>query len=108
MGIAVIANGVGGLADTVVHKVTGTHVTPRKPRELAAALRRTLSHNAIREQQGAAGWDRALVRYPWERIAAETLHAYRRAGAADPAVLAQEAAAAARKRNGSFASEPVG
>lgn len=89
-GIAVVANGMGGLADTVVHQVTGTHVTPRKPRELAAALRRTLRRRAIREQQGAAGRDRAAARYSWDRIAAETIHAYRRAGAPDPATLAQE------------------
>lgn len=98
-GVAVVANGMGGLADTVVHQVTGTHVTPRKPRELAAALRRTLLRRAIREQQGASGRDRATARYAWDRVAAETTYAYRRAGAADPATLAQEAAAAARKRD---------
>jgi len=98
-GIAVITNGLGGLADTVVHEVTGTRVTPRKPRELARALRRTLHRTALCEQQGAAGRDRAAARYSWERIAIETTHAYRRAGVADPAVLAVEAATAARKRN---------
>lgn len=97
-GIAVVANGMGGLADTVVHKVTGTQVTPRKPRELAAALQWLLTHPAMREQQGAAGCDRAVVRYGWHRIAAETMHAYRRAGVTDPAVLTREADEAARKR----------
>jgi glycosyltransferase involved in cell wall biosynthesis len=98
-GIPVIANGMGGLADTVVHDVTGTHVAPRKPRELAAALRRMLSHKAMREQHGAAGRDRVTVRYSWCRIAEETVHAYRRAGAADPEAVARETAAAARKRS---------
>jgi D-inositol-3-phosphate glycosyltransferase len=79
-GIAVVANGLGGLADTVVDKVTGTHVTPRKPRELAATLRRMLSHLATCEQLGAAGRDRATARYSWERVALETVHAYHRAG----------------------------
>jgi D-inositol-3-phosphate glycosyltransferase len=97
-GIPVIANGMGGLADTVVHEVTGTHVAPRKPRELAAELRRMLSRKAMCEQRGAAGRDRVTVRYSWDRIAEETVHAYRRAGAADPEVVAREAAAAARKR----------
>ena len=98
-GLAVIANRTGGLADTVVHQVTGIHVTPRKPRELAAALRRMLSHKAMCEQQGAAGRDRVTARYAWNRVATETVHAYRRAGATDPEVLAQEAATAARKRS---------
>jgi glycosyltransferase involved in cell wall biosynthesis len=97
-GIAVVANGTGGLADTVVHDVTGTHVAPRKPRELAVALQRTLFRRAIREQQGAAGRDRAAARYSWDRVATETTHAYRLAGAIDPAVQAKEAAAA-RRRN---------
>jgi glycosyltransferase involved in cell wall biosynthesis len=97
-GIAVVANGMGGLADTVVHEVTGTQVAPRKPRELATALHWLLAHPAIREQRGAAGRDRAAARYSWHRIAVETMHAYRRAGATDPAMLAREAAEAARKR----------
>src|SRR6476469_8267170 len=35
-GLAVVANRTGGLVDTVVDKVTGIHVAPRRPRELAA------------------------------------------------------------------------
>jgi D-inositol-3-phosphate glycosyltransferase len=97
-GLAVVANRTGGLVDTVVDKVTGIHVAPRRPRELAAALRRMLSHKATCEQLGAAGRDRATARYSWDRVAAETVYAYQRAGATDPAVLAHEAAEAARKR----------
>jgi glycosyltransferase involved in cell wall biosynthesis len=87
-GVAVVANRLGGLTDTVVDKVTGTHVPPRKPRELAAVLHQLLQHKARCEQQGAAGRDRAWARYSWAHIAAETVHAYRRAGANDPTVLA--------------------
>lgn len=97
-GLPVVANMTGGLADTVVDRVTGIHVKPRKPRELAGALRRLLHQRATCEQLGAAGRDRAAARYSWERIAVETLQAYRRAGAPDPEVLAQEAAIAERKR----------
>lgn len=97
-GLAVVANMTGGLVDTVVDRVTGVHVRPRKPRDLAAALRGTLRHQPTCEQLGAAGRDRATARYSWERIATETLLAYRRAGAPDPAVLAREAAIAERKR----------
>lgn len=97
-GLAVVGNGTGGLVDTVVDQVTGMHVRPRKPRELATALRRLVGHPAICEQFGAAGRDRATARYSWQRVAVETLHAYRRAGVTDPAVIEQETAAAARKR----------
>lgn len=93
-GLAVVANGTGGLADSVVDKVTGVHVRPRNPRDLAAMLR----HKPMCEQLGAAGRDRATARYSGDQVAAETLHAYCRAGAPDPAVLAQETAIAERKR----------
>ena len=85
-GVAVVANRLGGLADTVVHNVTGTHVTPRKPRELAAKLLRLLHHKALCEQQGAAGRDRAWARFSWAHVAADTVYAYHRAGVADPAL----------------------
>jgi D-inositol-3-phosphate glycosyltransferase len=91
-GVPVVANRLGGLADTVVDDVTGKHVTPRKPRELAATLLRLLSHKALCEQQGAAGRDRAWARYSWARIAADTMHAYHRAGAIDPVVIARQKA----------------
>jgi D-inositol-3-phosphate glycosyltransferase len=77
-GVAVVANGMGGLADTVVHGVTGVQVAPRRPRELAAALCRLLSQRPTREQQGAAGRDRAGTRYSWAFVAAQTVHAYQR------------------------------
>jgi glycosyltransferase involved in cell wall biosynthesis len=97
-GLAVVANRTGGLVDTVVDKVTGIHVAPRRPRELAAALRRLLGHKATCEQLGAAGRDRATARYSWDRVATETVYAYQHAGVTDPEVLARDAAEAARKR----------
>ncbi|TDV48029.1 glycosyltransferase involved in cell wall biosynthesis [Actinophytocola oryzae] len=104
-GLAVVANKVGGLVDTVVDRVTGIHVTPRKPRELAATLQRVLSHRSTCEQFGAAGRDRATARYSWDRVAEETVYVYRKAGAADPEVLAQEAMVAERKRASRLAAQ---
>jgi glycosyltransferase involved in cell wall biosynthesis len=77
-GVAVVANGVGGLADTVVHNVTGVQVAPRRPRELATALRGVLGKRVIREQLGASGRDRAATRYSWSFIATQAAHAYQR------------------------------
>lgn len=83
-GVAVVANGIGGLADTVVDAVTGIHVPPRRPRALSAALAKVLGHEIISQQQGAAGRDRAAARYPWAQIVAETEHAYHRAAPVSP------------------------
>jgi D-inositol-3-phosphate glycosyltransferase len=80
-GVPVVAAEVGGLADTVVDGVTGLLVTPRKPRELAGALRGLLGQRALREQFGAAGRDRAWARFSWDRVAVETARVYERATA---------------------------
>jgi glycosyltransferase involved in cell wall biosynthesis len=77
-GVAVVANAVGGLADTVVHGVTGIQVPPRRPRELATAVRGVLNRRVIREQLGAAGRDRAETRYSWSFVAAQAAHTYQR------------------------------
>lgn len=93
-GVAVVAANVGGLADTVVDGVTGTLVPTRHPRALAVAVRRLLARPALCEQYGAAGRDRAWARYCWARIANDTLAAYGRAGATDPARAAREVGSA--------------
>jgi glycosyltransferase involved in cell wall biosynthesis len=85
-GVAVVASAVGGLSDTVVDGITGALVPPRKPRALAGTLHHLLGHPAMLEQLGAAGRDRAWARYSWQRVAAETVRAYERAGAIDSAV----------------------
>ncbi|MGK8489669.1 glycosyltransferase [Nocardia asiatica] len=77
-GVPVVAAAVGGLIDTVVDGVTGTLIPPRAPAELAAAVRDLLAEPETRQAYGRAGHDRVEARYSWERIAAETLHTYRR------------------------------
>jgi hypothetical protein len=57
---------------------------------------RLLRFRALREQQGAAGRDRAWARYSWAHVAAATVHAYLRAGAIDSTVRVRQAAEAAQ------------
>lgn len=75
-GTAVVASDVGGLRDVVVHGVTGELVRPRRPERLAATLARLAADDVSREKYGTAGRDRALSRYQWDRIVAETVRAY--------------------------------
>lgn len=77
-GRPVIASEVGGLADTVVHGVTGLHVPPRDPRALAVAVRELAVDEIRREGFGLEGRQRVLARYTWSRVAAETESAYGR------------------------------
>lgn len=80
-GVPVVAGAVGGLIDTVVDGVTGSLVPPRDPHRLASAIRTLLADPSLRERYGNAGRERARARYSWDRIATDTLRAYRRVNA---------------------------
>jgi glycosyltransferase involved in cell wall biosynthesis len=75
-GVPVVASAVGGLVDTVVDGVTGVHVPPRRPDQVAQALRTLLGNRELRAAMGAAGLQRARRRYGWDVIAQATLSAY--------------------------------
>jgi glycosyltransferase involved in cell wall biosynthesis len=74
-GIPVVATRVGGLAETVVHEVTGLHVPPRCAGDLAAAIASLAGDPDRRLRLGLAGRHRAQ-RYAWNRIARRTAAAY--------------------------------
>jgi glycosyltransferase involved in cell wall biosynthesis len=73
-GVPVVASRVGGLAETVIDGVTGLHVPPRSPRDIADALARLVRDKRLRARLGGAGKRRAN-RYAWSRIARETYDA---------------------------------
>jgi glycosyltransferase involved in cell wall biosynthesis len=75
-GVPVVASAVGGQIDSVVDGVTGVHVPPRDPDALAVALRALLDHPERRAELGAAGVDRARMRFSHARVAAATRDAY--------------------------------
>jgi glycosyltransferase involved in cell wall biosynthesis len=77
-GVAVVATGVGAIADTVVHGVTGLLVTPGRPRELVGALKTLHAQDFRRQGMGAAGRARVRSRYTWDRIAADAQVIYHR------------------------------
>ena len=76
-GVPVVASAVGGLIDTVVNGKTGVHVPPRRPDVLAEVLGDLLPDTARLRALGAAGARRARARYSWDRVAAQTVSAYR-------------------------------
>jgi glycosyltransferase involved in cell wall biosynthesis len=75
-GVPVVACAVGALVDTVVHEVTGCLVAREEPRALASSLNSLLRDSFLRRSLGAAGRDRAVARYTWDRIAADTIRLY--------------------------------
>jgi glycosyltransferase involved in cell wall biosynthesis len=82
-GRPVVASGVGGLLDLVVHEETGLLVPPRDIGALRAALERLLADGELRRRLGAAARERIRVDFTWERFADETTRAYEDALAAD-------------------------
>ena len=74
-GRPVVGTAVGGLLDTVQPEVTGLLVPPRDPAAVAAAAGRLLADPGLRVRLGRAS-RRAVQRYDWSRIAADTERAY--------------------------------
>lgn len=95
-GTPVVASAVGGLADSVIDETSGMLVPPGDPDALAYALRRILRDPVRREGFGAAGVDRANVRYSWDRVARDVTAVYDgltgldRPHAADPPPAVEE------------------
>jgi glycosyltransferase involved in cell wall biosynthesis len=75
-GVPVVASAVGGLTDTVVDGITGVHVPPRRPDQVAEALAGLLADRARRAELGRTGARRTRARYGWGRVAKATLDVY--------------------------------
>lgn len=77
-GTPIVASDIEGFADVITHGQQGLLVPPRDSEKLAAALKRLLLDDELREQIG----ERAVTtakRYSWERIAGEVLCYYEEA-----------------------------
>lgn len=80
-GVAVVGVPVGVLNDVVITDVTGHLLSDDNPKELAAALRMLAAERFRCEGMGAAGRNRAMSRYTWNRIALDSLAIYGRLSA---------------------------
>ncbi|MBO0689116.1 MAG: glycosyltransferase [Candidatus Dormibacteraeota bacterium] len=75
-GVPVVASAVGGQVDTVVDGVTGLHVPPRSPDEVARAIGQLIERPELRKAVGEAGSRRAHDCYGWDSVARATLGVY--------------------------------
>jgi D-inositol-3-phosphate glycosyltransferase len=75
-GVPVVAAAVGALPDIVVDDVTGYLVAHQDPRQLAALINGLVGDSFLRRSLGAAGRDRTVARYSWDRIASDTIRLY--------------------------------
>jgi len=77
-GTPVVATSVGGLAEVVIHELTGLTAYPDDPRSLAWAIVQTLRYPDKAQARARAAYERVVQEYNWARIAAATLAVYRR------------------------------
>jgi len=78
-GVPVVATAVGCYRDAVIDGTSGVLVPPGRPDMLARRLRDLLASPMRLAAFGIAAADRARSRYPWDRIARETIVVYERA-----------------------------
>ncbi|MDR6864740.1 glycosyltransferase [Phycicoccus sp. 3266] len=81
-GRPVVGAAVGGLLDSVQDGVTGTLVPPRDPEAIARAVAQLLDDPDRAEAMGRAARQRAVERFDWSTVAAQTFAAYQRVVAA--------------------------
>ncbi|MCH5670298.1 glycosyltransferase [Streptomyces gilvus] len=77
-GVPVVATDVGGHRDTVADGHTGRRVQAGDPWTIAGAVRELLADEPLRRRMGAAGRERALARYTWQRVADGVEEVYQR------------------------------
>ena len=75
-GLPVVATHVGATSEVVGDRVTGTLVEPRNPRMLFDALDHLAADAALRNQYGAAGYDRVKAMFTVEHMVSQTLELY--------------------------------
>lgn len=75
-GTPVVASPVGGHLDSVIENVTGIHIPPNRPVEVARRIRALLADPTHRSALGIGAVDRVRSRYSWERVAHETVKVY--------------------------------
>lgn len=84
MGRAVVATPVGGIPEVIEDGVTGLIVPPRDDAALAAALRKVITEDALRETLESAARSFAAGRLTWRANAAQYDRIYRETAARTP------------------------
>lgn len=75
-GRAVVATGVGGLAEAIDDEVNGLVVAPGDPAALRHALERLLADAGLRARLGEAAREKARASYAWPAATAATIAVY--------------------------------
>jgi glycosyltransferase involved in cell wall biosynthesis len=83
-GLPVIASRIAGNEELVIPEETGLLIEPDNQQALEKALLSLLTNPNKRQKMGEAGRQRAIDRYPWERIADRYLRLLHRVASGPP------------------------
>ena len=75
-GAPVVASSAGGLAEVVIHRLTGLTAYPDSPASLAWAIVETLRNPVEAQARARSAYRRVVREYDWGRIAAATHDVY--------------------------------
>ena len=75
-GAPVVASSAGGLAEVVIHRLTGLTAYPDNPASLAWAIVETLRNPVEAQARARSAYRRVVREYAWGRIAAVTQDVY--------------------------------
>jgi len=77
--VVVGAKGTSGFREQVIpygEEITGFHIDPYDPHDIAKFVVEILKNDELREKMGKNGRERVLEMFTWERIAKETIKVY--------------------------------
>ncbi|HUC56498.1 MAG TPA: glycosyltransferase [Streptosporangiaceae bacterium] len=106
-GLPVVATSTGAYRDAVIDGTSGVLVPSERPAAIIRHVRDLLNSPMRLAAYGIAGADRARSRYPWDRVAAETVAWYERTVSQAPNAPASLAAVPAAQATGTAVVMPV-
>ncbi len=73
----VVASGVGGIVDLVIHNKTGLLTPPKDSKALASAIRSILTDHELAERLAKGGYEHIKANYSWPGIVGRLENIYR-------------------------------
>lgn len=75
-GLPIVASSVGGLTDLIENEKNGILIPPKKPQEIADALKVLLKSRVMREKMGARSLELATQKFSFEKMLNGTIDVY--------------------------------
>lgn len=84
-GVPIVASGVGGITDVIIHNSTGLLVKEKSPQEIAEAVQKLYCDNSLSQILAKNCRERVREFFSWDRITVKQIELYRGMGTGPPA-----------------------